>query len=86
MQSKKREGEGAGGVNHRKVTAANGGCMQTFSGAHTAFSALLVHSEVSLGVSGPVCLPAGLSIAFFGFLGSPSALPSPSLDVASTLR
>ena len=25
-----REGEGAGGVNHRKVTAANGGRLQTF--------------------------------------------------------
>ena len=29
---------------------------------------------------------AYLSIAFFGFLESPSALPSPSLDVASTVR
>ena len=30
LQSKKREGEGAGGGNHRKVTAANGGRGQTF--------------------------------------------------------
>ena len=29
-RSKKREGEGAGGANHHKVTAANGGRVQTF--------------------------------------------------------
>ena len=56
------------------------GACRLFSGAHTAFSALFVHSE------GLVGLFAYLSIAFLGFLEFPSALPSSSLDVASTVR
>ena len=41
------------------------GACRLFSGAHTAFSALLVHSEVSPGVSGPV----------FSALSAPPSLP-----------
>ena len=59
------------------------GACRLFSGAHTAFSALLVDSEVIPGLVG---LFAYLSIDFLGFLESPSALPSLSLDVASTIR
>ena len=45
-----------------------------------AICALLVHSEVSPGVSGPVAyLP-------FTFFRSPSVLPCPRLDVGSTVR
>ena len=43
-----------------------GGAGRLFSGAHTAFSALLVHSEVSAGVSGPVCLPPHRFSQLFG--------------------
>ena len=56
------------------------GACRLFSGAHTVFQ----HFWSTL--RGLVGLFAYLSIAFFGFLGSPSALPSPSLDVASTVR
>ena len=70
------------GITVRREQQMVGAC-RLFSGAHMSFSALLVHSDVSLGVSGPVCLPLH---RFSPFLESPSALPSPSLDVASSVR
>ena len=59
-----------------KLQQQMAGACRLFSGAHTAFSALLVHSEVSPGVSGPVCLP--LHRFFSAFWSLPPL--SPALD------